>query len=310
MVTTKHFLQAFSRAIGGFSTDKVIYLLLGLRNSGKGMLQELCKAAFSNYITSCETPMAKSMNSGDASEYRFLITTFQHIKRINFTNEAKTVLKQVPVLDGNFLKKCLSGGDPCTARLHHKNEQSIIINTTWFMSFNALPKADPLDAMNVMMPFMTPYQYVDGDVGDDITFRKRDDNLKKRLQQDISLRNAFIKLVFEAYQDRRFAKSDLPPSSLEELKSISQETATEPPAVLLQTFDKDKGGWVSTEQLKCAFAPCKISPKKLGAFLQHRGFERKQNKDRKWGYAGLAFKQKTIEETMWETPEDEDELQM
>jgi hypothetical protein len=77
--------RALSRALAGHFEDKKWYSFLGLRNSGKGVLQEIIKWAFGSYCCSFNVPMLKSCHKGDASDMRWIITSKLHLKRIAFS---------------------------------------------------------------------------------------------------------------------------------------------------------------------------------------------------------------------------------
>jgi hypothetical protein len=301
-IEQQYFLKIIARAIGGFNNDKIWYCMLGSRNSGKGLIQEQVKSAFKGYITYSDPPIMKSCNTGDASSMRWLVTTKQHTKRINFTNEAKAILDKPVELDGEVLKKCISGGDPVLVRRHFGDEFLVKMNTVTIMSFNTLPTCNPKDALLSMFPIITPFKYVDGELIDKY-YKKKDINLKEQVENNERWRNAFRKLIFEAFEDKAITQDELPEKAKAEYSDVMATNMTEPPQILHNNFILDKNGWTSYETIEQIFAPSKYSKDKLAKFLKSRDFEHKQKRQkingvdyRIWGYKGLKLKEKVKEE--------------
>ena len=296
-----YFLKIIARAVGGFNNDKIWYCMLGNRNSGKGLIQEQVKASFKGYTTCSDPPIMKSCNTGDASSMRWLVTTKQHTKRINFTNEAKAIQDKPVELDGEVLKRCISGGDEVLVRRHFGDEFLVKMNAVTIMSFNTLPTCNPKDALLSMFPIITPFKYVDGELIDKY-YKKKDINLKEQVETNEIWRNIFRKLVFESFQDKAITQTDLPERANAEYADVMATNMTEPPQILHNNFIIDKDGWTSYENIEKIFAPAKYSKEKLCKFLKSRDFEHKQKRQkingvdyRIWGYSGLRLKEKPKE---------------
>lgn len=278
-ITLNTMLKALSRAIGGYTNDKVWYVLLGLRDSGKGMLQEIIIQAFADYVTITDPPMCRSYNSGDASENRWLISTKSHYKRIALTNEIKGIEGKQLTLDGNIIKKVIaSGGDFILARAHYKAEIRIKNNTTTFMSLNELPQTEPADALSTMRLFTMPFKYVPEEEKDkDKIYKLANNNLKSEIRSKKNWWDVFTYMVFNAFDSTPVSVAELSGKSKEEYTDIIAEKTTNPVEILLKYFKSDADGFVHSKTIFQLFSPMKWSDKKIAQFLKERGYK----KDRK-----------------------------
>jgi hypothetical protein len=291
------FLQAMARAIGGHIEDKIWYILEGMRNSGKGTIQEETKIAFPDYCVATDAPIVKSFNSGDASELRWIISLGCNIKRIAFTNEAKTIQGKTTKLCGNTIKKVIaSGGDDITARNHHQGEITTKMNCTTFMAFNQTPKCDPADAFLTCCPIIFPYKYVSKDKIIDMSFKEGDSTIKGQIQTNTVWRDVFTKLVFDNYKSTGITESSMPASAKMRFMEITEANATELPYLLQFKFDtNDKNAWISMSDIMEVMVISGKNDVHVGKFLNDRGFEKAQktiNKIKKWGYKGLKLLKK------------------
>ena len=313
------YFRAIARGLSGNISDKVWYILKGMRNSGKGILQEQCNSSFGEYIAIFEAPMMKSHNSNDASEHRWVLTSNAHIKRIAFANEVKNMVGKVDlVMDGDEIKKVIcSGGDKFAARTMCKNEVYVKNNTTAFMSMNKIPACNPADAMDTMVLFDMPYKFVEPSlVSEDIMYREGDPTLKDQVKNNSRWADIFLHLIFENYTDVPIVASDMNEIGQAECGLVAKASnATNPIALFNAAFEKDENGWVSTADIKRVLAPAKLSDVKFSCFLKTRGFMQKKGKEittkenvsktdengvvtlvevvrkkRPYGYTGLSFK--------------------
>lgn len=286
------FLQAMSRAIGGFAEDKKWFTMIGPRNSAKSTIQDQTKTAFGMYCTIADPPIAKSFHTGDASAFRWLLTSRQNIARVSFMNEAGGIDGKAAILDGDVIKSTIaSGGDGKLARNLYQAESEIFVNTTTFMAFNTLPQCEPKDALLTMVPFTFPFKYVsDLEVGKDISYKAAKPWLRDAIKTNALWRDIFVMLVFQAFKPHPVVASL---ESQSEIEHLMLDNATEPTQILLLRFKTAPLGWVSSETLEHEFGPARLSKKKLGMFLAARGFLRVpkvQDKIRAWGYQGLELK--------------------
>lgn len=292
-----YFLQCMARAIGGHVEDKVWYIMEGMRNSGKGTIQEETKCAFGEYCNTIDAPIAKSFNSGDASELRWILTLKCDIFRISFTNEAKTIVGKITKLCGNTVKKVIaSGGDDITARNHNKGEVTVKNNCTTFMSFNQVPSADPADALQTCCPIIFPYKFVPKSDMVDISFKEGSPTIKKDIKTNEKWRDVFTKLVFDNYKSTGITQGSLPPTCLIKYMEMTKANATELPFLLNFNFDTtDKTTWTSMEDIMEVMKPSGKNNVAVGKFLVDRGFEKSRKSvdgKQKHGFIGLKIKVK------------------
>ena len=288
------FLQAMARAIGGHVEDKIWYILEGMRNSGKGTIQEETKIAFPDYCVATDAPITKSFNSGDASELRWILSLGCDRKRIAFTNEAKTIEGKVTKLCGNTIKKVIaSGGDDITARNHHQGEITTQMNCTSFMAFNQTPKCDPADAFLTCCPIIFPYKYVSKDKITDMSYKEGDSSIKGQIKTNTVWRDVYTKLVFDNYKHTGITESSMPPTALERFMEITEVNATELPYLLQFKFDTtDKNAWTPMDDIMEVMAISGKNDVHVGKFLTDRGcigLRRMVNKIKTCGYKGIKF---------------------
>ena len=309
------YLHAMARALAGYTEDKKFYVMKGMRNSGKGVLQEQCYSSFPEFCCIYDAPMSKTNNKGDASDRRWVLAINAHLKRVAFTNETSDIAGKVDLtLDGNELKKVIcSGGDSFMARGHFKDEILVKNNTTSFMSLNDIPRAKPADALENMILFDMPFKFVDKEqVADDIMYREADYNLKSRIQTDEKWRDIFLYLLFEAFQTTPVKMSQMNEINQAEALEVRKEAdANNYIKVFNAAFIKDEVGWVSTDDLRKVLPKNKLSDVKFGFFMKDRGFIAKRGNEvaaldeygneiknengkvkmiRLHGYTGLSFK--------------------
>lgn len=152
-----YFLNRLSRSIAGFITDKKWCVLLGFRNSGKGVIIEMLKEAFGNdYIKNMNSGNLSIKNSsGDTAKLQSWMCDLE-FARIVYSNEVSV---EKGKLDGNTIKLIASGGDAVTARRNHENERTFKTQYTYFLCCNDLPDIVPSDANQTRELFDFPWQF-------------------------------------------------------------------------------------------------------------------------------------------------------
>lgn len=285
--------HALARAVGGYKLDKVWYIFKGVRHSAKGTVQSLTKFAFADYCTEAPPPCCKSFHSGDASANRWLLTKHQDIARITFSNESVSIDNKPALLDGNFIKNGIaSGGDVLDARRHNGDETDVVMNTTWFMSFNTMPVCEPRDAIQNMIPFVFPFKFLDEserDGVDDISYRDVIPGMRDEVQYNERWRDIFVKLVLLGFKPY---KVKLTVTAREEYQQLMVGNSTEPAAILSKHFRRNPMGWVSSDELYEIFKMSVTTKEALGKFLSARDFLRiskMKNGQRQYGYQGLEL---------------------
>jgi hypothetical protein len=287
------YLQAMARGLAGYVEDKKFYVMKGLRNSGKGILQEQAMASFGEYCCIYDVPMSKTNYKADASDRRWVLTSHAHIKRIGFTNEIANIAGKVDLpIDGNELKKVIcSGGDTFNARGHYSDEIGVKFNATTFMSLNEIPKSNPADALENMILFEMPYKFVETAMLDEdtILYREKDSKLKDKIKTNTKWRDIYLYLIFEAFTDEPIEFSKMNETSQAEMLMVNKNSDSSNPVKLFNNaFIKDEKGWVSTADIKKVLEPAKLNDRKFGDFLKARGFIQKKgasiSKLDEWGH--------------------------
>jgi hypothetical protein len=255
-----------ARAVAGY-LDKSWTIISGLRNSGKGLFQTAVFDAFREYCANIDLPMMKSQNSGDASQFRWALSAQTHMKRMAFTNEASSIEGRKLKIDGNVIKKIVSGGDYIQTRGHYKDEVNIIFNAHVFACVNSIPESDPVDAMMTCLPIRMPYKYVDEPA--DICEKLSDPLIKEKVIENNN-KDIFTKIVFDAYKATGVKLKDMTADDQDEYKNCIMEKATEAPYIFREMLVKDPEGWISTEDLIAVFKPSGLNASNLGKFLSAR----------------------------------------
>ena len=157
----QYYLHLVCRAMAGHC-DKVWAILTGSRDSGKSLLQKLFELTDGYY------GHTEPLLIGDQSDLARVIGT--HIiaggdtPGVMFTNEAKQVRRQEPVVDGQLLKLLQSGGDPVQARRLCQDPFETVFLKMITMCFNDVPEIRPPDALQNCKIFNMPYVYVDNSI--------------------------------------------------------------------------------------------------------------------------------------------------
>ncbi len=108
--------MAIGAAIAGDIDVKLMYALIGQRNSGKGMLMSAIEAAFGNLVDTSKSAnnlFGNDNNNDEAKKYMWLVQAAINGVRLLWTNEVRTLcLREETYIDGNLIKSIASGGDP------------------------------------------------------------------------------------------------------------------------------------------------------------------------------------------------------
>ena len=225
-----YFLNWCARGLAGIPTkEKTWSCSIGLRNCGKGVLYELFKTTFEDYVLSFnpEEMICCRVGCGDIAKKMAWTIPFE-FSRLNFSNELKTEddkgrkLK----LDGNIIKSISSGGDEKTARLNYKNEIRFKIQGRMMLMMNELIGVTPYDATETMELFRFKSVFKDEITDDDeeinksgqFKFIKANPYIKNIINDDIELQNAFIHIIIDHYSEIKYI---LPNSMKDEKDDIN-----------------------------------------------------------------------------------------
>ena len=145
-------LNSMSRKLAGhIIEDKDWLVMLGDRNSGKGVLQEAFTQAFEKYIGMFNTSvlLTKPTGCGEDSKLNAWMLDFE-FTRIMFGSEIQIGLdnrgKHTTKLNGVLLKS-LTGGDKLKARSNNVDAREFNIQSSIILTANDIPTCEPADAL-------------------------------------------------------------------------------------------------------------------------------------------------------------------
>ena len=206
----KYFLNWCARGIAGCYTDKTFSVGLGMRNSGKGVICELFKNSFQEYVGffNPEEMICCRVGSGDIAKKMAWTIPFE-FRRLNFSNELKIENERGGKikLDGNIIKSISSGGDEKTARLNYKDEIHFKIQGRMMLMMNELVDISPADTYETMIVFKFQTEFKKNITDNDLNinkkgkykFSKTDPNIKSILLNDNQIQKAFIRIILDHY---------------------------------------------------------------------------------------------------------------
>ena len=206
----KTYLELMARATAGEYTDKQWVIMLGERNSGKGLLQLLNETAFQGYVVTLNGNafLLQTNASSDAAKSNSWMMACE-FSRQAYSNEIKcdaTSSKSKVKMDGNTIKYHQSGGDFISARQNYMNERSFRVASKLIMNLNDIPEVTPKDAMTNMILFKFPFKFVtQEEVSTQPFFRVIDDSLKHEISTRDDLIAAYTWLVIDHYKASRVA---------------------------------------------------------------------------------------------------------
>jgi hypothetical protein len=148
------FFHRVARAMAGCVTDKQWYVLVGERNSGKGVVCLLLEKAFREFVVTFNAAslLQKTGNSAGGDEAKKLSWLSEmEFKRFAVSNEV--VGGTARRLDGNLIKMLASGGDTVELRQNYRNEQRKKLQCTFALCCNDLPDVEPSDALDTCVVF-------------------------------------------------------------------------------------------------------------------------------------------------------------
>lgn len=201
------FLHRMARIMAGCIEDKVWVLLQGLRNCGKGVLSDLLKNCFEDYIktTNSGNFILKKANNSDSAKALSWILDYQFC-RLAITQEI--TIDDNEKIDGNMIKKFCSGGDYLEARKNHQDEIEFRIQSSLMICCNDLPEIKPSDTMEFCNEFQMKSKFVDDDFDiskklDTFKYYKKDNDIKNIILNRDDIIMEFINLLFEYYHIKK-----------------------------------------------------------------------------------------------------------
>jgi hypothetical protein len=203
-----YFLHCLARALAGEIFDKKWYVLIGERNSGKGVICALLERAFGSFVQTinADNLMCTRMGSGDTAKKQSWMSDLE-FKRVAFANEVCGDLEKMK-MDGNMIKRMASGGDTVEVRTNFKDETRKKLQCTMFLCCNEFPKIDPADAYETLEVFNFSTKFVSEKTFNDAHqnrpkhWQLQDPDIKQWLSSE-QVVDAFSSLVLRAYSHPR-----------------------------------------------------------------------------------------------------------
>lgn len=199
------YLEIIARATAGEYKDKQWAVLIGERDCGKGVLQELNAATWG--LGNVNTVLANAFllqNHAAPDAAKALSWTLDcRFARQTYTNEVKVDVGNRHVkLDGNAIKQFQSGGDMLCARKNHKDERQFRVASKLIMNLNDVPVITPADAVSNVILIKFPHKFVTEEqmqANPQPFFKLRDDGIKEFCRRRETM-DAFTWLVIDAYR--------------------------------------------------------------------------------------------------------------
>jgi hypothetical protein len=303
---TRNMIQHISRGLAGDSHDKAWVIGLGVRNSGKSLLNDFCKACFGPYVGSFNANnflTSKRIGSVDESKNLNWIHDLQYT-RLCFSNEVELQSgDDKAIFSGNLIKLISSGGDTMHCRKLYENTQPMTFNMRMFFFLNSIPEIKPPDACQTVNLITFPNQYIPEDEynlkKEQKTLlrfeRKRDNTLKDRLKAEERYWDCFINMIFSEYIHE-------PVRNCESVKNFTQdfnEEIGDERTIFKRMLDfSDPNAFTSSKEIYNAlnetneFAQSnKISMIKIKYVLVDNFGLKDTRKDNIRGYVGVKIKQ-------------------
>ena len=282
-IVLKYFLTCLSRAMAGLiQENKEWYLLLGFRNSGKGIINDLLLLAFEDYVynTNSDNFLVKSSGGDSAKNLSWVVPT--EFKRLVVCSEIPIDKNKTKRLDGNLIKK-IHGGDMIQARVNNKDEINFRSQASYLLCANDLPPIDGDDCLSTCVEFNMPSQFVKNPIGDNQY--KMDEKIKTEFLPRKDIINAFRYVIFDAFENE---KPEMPDS----LKTILEENKDEDDATnFIKNFIKTNSGidFISINEIYNKYKnKYVISKKKMTMILKNDSFIYKRYKDKR-GFVGIKY---------------------
>ena len=219
---TDEALLLFSRAMAGHVEDKLWSIMLGSRDSGKGIIQDSLWSAFGDYVGGFNADsLMFEKNGGDAAKKLSWAYHFDK-KRLAFSNEMK--VDNTIKLDGNLIKKLCSGGDKIIVRQNNVDEKTCNPQTTVVFCCNDIPKIEPNDVYEKLIPFSLKSKFVEEEITPELLkenpyYKKSDENLRTKVNNEEWIINGVTNLIINSYNEKKVKLNDNMKDQLDAFKS-------------------------------------------------------------------------------------------
>ena len=174
---------AIGTAIAGDVNLKLMYPLIGQRNSGKGMRMTAIGAAFRGLVDAgkpANNLLGNSPDNDEAKKFMWMTKAAISSVRLVWTNVVRNLSpKGETYIDGNLIKGIASGGDELEVRGQYENPFPVRHEFTMFLNCNDLPPVRP-SIGDSFLHIKFPNKYIENpELPNE---KKSEPNLKHRLQ--------------------------------------------------------------------------------------------------------------------------------
>ncbi len=199
-VNAKFLKQAIAVGIAGEYVLKKGLWAVGGTNTAKGLITSVLISSFGSYIGSFnQNSLLLNKNTADEAKKMSWIFELTN-KRIVIGNEVKK--DKYARTDGNLVKSIISGGDNLQVRKNFKDETNKKNRAMFFLLMNDLVPFEPFDeAINDRILFTQFTRSFVDEPEDDEFEGKKDIHLKAKFNCNDDFKDAFVSIIFDAYQD-------------------------------------------------------------------------------------------------------------
>ena len=266
-------LKTMARIMAGHVEDKQWLVMMGERNSGKGVLVMLFLSAFGDYVTttSANNFLSKSGSGDSALDMKWAVDL--DMVRLVFTNEIKMADDRDTMIDGNLMKQIIaSGGDLISCRRLYENIVKFSLESTFCLMLNDMPACDPADAMANCVEFHMNSEFVKHDPRPDgiVKQYKADGNIKTDYIKTDRCIRAFTKVLFSHYH------TEIPEVPKEIIETAQENEAESDLAHFERIFEfsNNKNDFVTCKQFESMVSSkLSVSKKKAIGWLKKKGIK-------------------------------------
>ena len=264
-----YLMAGLSRALAGYIYDKLMYIILGSTNSGKGVLSTLLENACDKYVGCFNSGVLCHKNVNDEAKGLSFLVPLKD-KRIVIGNEAS----RSAVFDSQRINMMASGGDTICARQNNKDETEMKLACTVFLFCNDMSKINGLDdSVANRLRFLEPqFTFL---AGMQYNKRKRQPNVR---EADDTIKTVFVKrpdvcAAFVSHLCHIF-RTERPVEPASVVQQTNEWTEADDVIELLQgMFVYEEGSNVRVSDFfeACKRVPClaHMSDNKIGRFMKN-----------------------------------------
>jgi len=230
-------LKILARAVAGHTEDKRWFVILGDRNSGKGVIEKALRVALGpEYVSTYNIKAFRDTPHASDAEYELKWVYGLRWSRLAFSNES---IGKGHKLDANLIKQVVSGGDPIRLRVPHGMPFSITPQCTLVNNANEMSEVSAKDALETCVVFHCKAKYVDKRTFTSMAeeerpsfWREGDPSLKQSLETE-EMGNIVWHLLLRYYSREL---PDLPESIQNEADLMIQEDGQDIDSVIDSIF--------------------------------------------------------------------------